>query len=70
MGYLMQWVSLSFLISQSAWLIEAIVGLVCQRIVPLSSDNKKNLIDGIAGCLLNKVEIQCGIGGTQVLGIH
>lgn len=70
MGYLMQWVSLSFLISQSAWLIEAIVGLVCQRIVPLSSDNKKNLIDGIAGCLLNKVGIWYSIGDTQVLGIH
>ena len=53
MGYLMQWVALSFLISQSAWLIDAIVGLVCQYIVPLSSDNKKKLIDEIAGCLLN-----------------
>lgn len=41
MGYLMQWASLSFLISQSAWLIEAIVSFVCHCIVPLSSDNKK-----------------------------
>lgn len=41
MGYLMQWVSLSFLISQSAWLIEDIVGFVCQHIFPLSSDKKK-----------------------------
>lgn len=51
--------------------MEAIVGLVCQCIVPSSSDNKKkNLTDEIARCLLNKVEIQYGIGDLQVLGIH
>ena len=47
------------------------MGLVCQHIVPSSSDNKKkNLTDEIAGRLLNKVEIQYGIGDPQVLGIH
>lgn len=45
--------------------MEAIVDLVCRCIVPSSSDNKKNLTDEIAGCLLNKVEIQYGIGDPK-----